>query len=80
MNAQEGTILHHKNPVIQNHKNPVIQSNREGRKDNFSYATYLLNLKWAKPENLKRYSGKKKSINLAQKQSDKSCVEMWQFP
>lgn len=59
MNAQKGTILHHKNPVIQNHKNHVIQSNREARKDNFSYVTYLLNLKWAKTENLKRYSGKK---------------------
>lgn len=57
----------------------LIQSNREGRKDNFSYVTYLLNLKWAKTKNLKRYSGKK-SINLAQKQSDKSCVEMRQFP
>lgn len=28
MNAQEGTILHHKNPVIQNHKNPVIQNHK----------------------------------------------------
>lgn len=34
MNAQEGTILHH--------KNPVIQSNIEGWKNNFLYVTHLV--------------------------------------